>query len=93
MSSELAVALVSHLFTTHVRELSSILFRAALESRGDVVELTEGARQLLGLAGEQLAGGRAPARRHGRRSPRRSSGTGALARRSGVSSGSRTATC
>ena len=58
-SSELAVALVNHLYTTHVRELSGILFRAALESTGDVVELTDGARQLLGLAGEEpTAGGR-----------------------------------
>jgi two-component system nitrogen regulation response regulator GlnG/two-component system response regulator HydG len=53
VSSELAVALVNHLYTTHVRELLAILFRAALESRGEVVELTEGARELLGLSGEQ----------------------------------------
>ena len=56
-SSELAVALVNHLYTTHVRELSSILFRAALESRGEVVELTDGARQMLGLSGGEAAAG------------------------------------
>ena len=53
ISSELAVALVSHLYTTHVRELSSILVRAAMESRGEVVELTAGARPMLGLSGEE----------------------------------------
>jgi two-component system nitrogen regulation response regulator GlnG/two-component system response regulator HydG len=55
MSSELAVALVNHLYTTHVRELAGILVRAALESRGDVVELTAGAAQMLGLSGEEPA--------------------------------------
>jgi transcriptional regulator with AAA-type ATPase domain len=53
LSSELAVALVNHLFTTHVRELSTLLFRAALESRDDVVELTAGTREMLGLSGER----------------------------------------
>jgi DNA-binding NtrC family response regulator len=50
ISGELAVALMSHLYATHVRELSSILLRAALESRGEVVELTDGARRLLSLS-------------------------------------------
>ncbi len=51
LSKELAVALVQHLYTTHVRELANVLFRARLESTGDagVVELTAGARSLLGL--------------------------------------------
>jgi transcriptional regulator with AAA-type ATPase domain len=48
----LVVALVRHLFTTHVRELQTILYRAALESSGDEVELTAGARALLGWSGE-----------------------------------------
>ena len=51
IAQDLAVALVGHLFTTHVRELSSVLFTAAFESRGEVVELTAGARETLGLAG------------------------------------------
>jgi two-component system nitrogen regulation response regulator GlnG/two-component system response regulator HydG len=50
VSSALAVALVHHLYTTHVRELSSVLFRAVLDSPGDVVELGGGARELLGMA-------------------------------------------
>jgi two-component system nitrogen regulation response regulator GlnG/two-component system response regulator HydG len=54
MTCELAGALVNHLYTTHVRELSGCLFRAALESSGEVVELTPGARQLLGLASANL---------------------------------------
>jgi two-component system nitrogen regulation response regulator GlnG/two-component system response regulator HydG len=51
MSRELMIALVNHLYTTHVRELSSVLFRAALESTSSVVGLTSGAREALGLAG------------------------------------------
>jgi DNA-binding NtrC family response regulator len=51
VSRELMIALVNHLYTTHVRELSSVLFRAALESRGSVVELTSSAREALGLTG------------------------------------------
>jgi DNA-binding NtrC family response regulator len=50
ISRELAVALLNHLYTTNVRELSTVLFRAALESPKDVVELTSGARELLGLS-------------------------------------------
>jgi DNA-binding NtrC family response regulator len=50
-SPELAVALVRHLYTTHVRELAAILVCAALESRGDTVDLTEGARRMLRLSG------------------------------------------
>jgi transcriptional regulator with AAA-type ATPase domain len=50
ISRELIVALVNRLYTTHVRELSAILFRAALESSRDVVELTKGAREDLGLS-------------------------------------------
>jgi two-component system nitrogen regulation response regulator GlnG/two-component system response regulator HydG len=50
ISGALAVALVQHLYTTHVRELSRVLFRAALDSRRDIVELGEGVRELLGLA-------------------------------------------
>ncbi len=46
-SPELAVALVRHLYTTHVRELAGVLVCAALESRGDTVDLTEGARRRL----------------------------------------------
>jgi two-component system nitrogen regulation response regulator GlnG/two-component system response regulator HydG len=52
LSCELAVTLGHHLYTLHVRELQALLFRAALESPGDVVDLTAGTRQLLGLTGE-----------------------------------------
>jgi two-component system nitrogen regulation response regulator GlnG/two-component system response regulator HydG len=48
----LLVALVRHFFSTHVRELQTILYRAALESSGDEVELTAGARELLGESAE-----------------------------------------
>jgi len=47
LSKELVVALTQHLYSTHVREMRSILFRALLESAGPVVELTAGARELL----------------------------------------------
>jgi two-component system nitrogen regulation response regulator GlnG/two-component system response regulator HydG len=50
MSKDLAVALAQHLYTTHAREIATVLFRAMVESRGDAIELTPGARELLGLA-------------------------------------------
>jgi DNA-binding NtrC family response regulator len=47
VSKELAVALVGQLYATHVREMTNVLHRAWLESRGPIVELTEGARAML----------------------------------------------
>jgi MoxR-like ATPase len=47
LSQDLAIALVSAQYTTHVRQLSVVLARAALESRGEAVELTAGARALI----------------------------------------------
>jgi hypothetical protein len=62
VSRELVVALVSHLYTTHVRELSAILFHAALESSREVVELTSGAREDLGLSAGRPLVPREPSR-------------------------------
>jgi DNA-binding NtrC family response regulator len=76
MSRELAVALVKHPYATHVRELSIVLSRAALESRGDVVGLTAGARALL-KAPEEAADS-------GERQPSREALVLALERHAGV---------
>jgi DNA-binding NtrC family response regulator len=76
ISRELAIALMMSAYTTHVRELSIALFRAALESRGDVVDLTSGARELLEPSGEDAA--------HGSREPSREAIVEALARHAGV---------
>jgi two-component system nitrogen regulation response regulator GlnG/two-component system response regulator HydG len=54
LSRQLTLALVGHLYTTNVRELASILLRAAVESRGPVVDLTPGAREMLGAPDESL---------------------------------------
>ena len=54
LSKELAVALVQHLYTTHVRELTNVIFRARMESYGQedgLVQLSAGAREMLGLGG------------------------------------------
>jgi DNA-binding NtrC family response regulator len=51
VAGDLAAALVQHPFATNVRELATVLFSAVLESPGDAVELTPGARAMLGGAG------------------------------------------
>jgi DNA-binding NtrC family response regulator len=51
VAGDLAAALVRHPFATNVRELAAVLFSAVLESPGDAVELTPGARAMLGGAG------------------------------------------
>ncbi len=54
LSKELAVALVQHAYTTHVRELTNVIFRARMESYWQddgLVQLTAGAREMLGLGG------------------------------------------
>jgi DNA-binding NtrC family response regulator len=48
LSRELTLALVRHFYATHVRELVNVLYRAALESQGPEVDLTPGAREMLG---------------------------------------------
>jgi two-component system nitrogen regulation response regulator GlnG/two-component system response regulator HydG len=55
IARDLAAALVSHVYATHAREIASILLRALVESRGDTVELSDGARELLGLAASEAA--------------------------------------
>jgi transcriptional regulator with AAA-type ATPase domain len=63
LSRDLAVALVNAAYTTHVRELSILLYRAALESRGELVEFTPGTQELLSSYGPvEDAGAREVAR-------------------------------
>jgi two-component system nitrogen regulation response regulator GlnG/two-component system response regulator HydG len=60
LSKELAVALVQHAYTTHVRELTNVIFRARMESywqEDGLVQLTAGAREMLGLGGGSAMGG------------------------------------
>jgi two-component system nitrogen regulation response regulator GlnG/two-component system response regulator HydG len=47
LSEELASALVQHAWTTHARELDSLLMRAASSSQGDELELTEDVRRVI----------------------------------------------
>lgn len=51
-SAELMRALVSHVYTTHVRELEALLWRSLQTSRGDVLELTRELRPQLREAPE-----------------------------------------
>ena len=57
LSKELVVALVQHLYATHVREIHNIVYRAYLDGGGAALEvgLGEGAREMLGLSGEPAA--------------------------------------
>jgi two-component system nitrogen regulation response regulator GlnG/two-component system response regulator HydG len=52
LSRQLTLALVSHVYTTHVRELAGILLRAAVESRSPTIDLTLGACEMLGAPTE-----------------------------------------
>jgi transcriptional regulator with AAA-type ATPase domain len=54
ISRDLVAALATHLYTTHVREVASVLQRAAIESRDEEIELTAGARTLLGGADSEV---------------------------------------
>ena len=87
LAKELAVALVQHLYTTHVRELTNVLFRARLEScgtDGGLVELTPGAREMLGLAHRAGSGAGAQPGAAPRETITRASLVEALARHDGV---------
>jgi DNA-binding NtrC family response regulator len=89
LSKELAVALVHHLYTTHVRELTNVLFRARMESywqEDGLVQLTAGARELLGLGPGLGAGspGAGPSAAPPRETITREALVEALARHDGV---------
>ena len=47
MTPELARALTLHTFTTHVRELETLLWQALATSRGGELELTDAVRRLV----------------------------------------------
>ncbi|MEZ4294184.1 MAG: sigma 54-interacting transcriptional regulator [Polyangiaceae bacterium] len=47
LSPALVSALVKHVYTTHVRELDTLLVQAALESEGRYIDLTPGVRKAL----------------------------------------------
>ncbi len=55
LGADLARALTLHAWTTHTRELESILLRAAASSRGEVLELTDDVRKLIKIPVKETA--------------------------------------
>jgi two-component system nitrogen regulation response regulator GlnG/two-component system response regulator HydG len=50
LSKDLIAVLIRHMFTTHVRELGNVLYRAWVERSGDIIGLTPGAKKMLMLS-------------------------------------------
>ena len=53
LSSGLATALVLHAWSTHARELESLLLRAASSSKGEELELTDDVRRLIKIPAKE----------------------------------------
>jgi two-component system nitrogen regulation response regulator GlnG/two-component system response regulator HydG len=55
VTGELCRALVLHGYTTHVRELEGLLWRAAASSRGSELELTDDVRRAVKIAAREVS--------------------------------------